>query len=256
MQERTFTCDGDGGKGNGRAGNRMEQLFAEVTELCRDDKFLHSVMKKYHYAEEAYSTIKNMAEQMLPCLKSEAGWQDSDFGKTFPEGGQSFFAVGITLGKGIDELQEQYLKNGLLTESYIIEVLSSELLLKSYRSYTEWVAKHRDIHVARLYFLGSEISDSKALQPESTVTSLQQWLHLEQLPEVLKKLELPVTCNEAHCMIPKKSVVFYAALTLDSSVKCAGICLGCGRRDCPNRMEEKEAFSRSINRSETVESLC
>ena len=234
----------------------MEQLFAEVTELCRDDKFLHSVMKKYHYAEEAYSTIKNMAEQMLPCLKSEAGWQDSDFGKTFPEGEQSFFAVGITLGKGIDELQEQYLKNGLLTESYIIEVLSSELLLKSYRSYTEWVAKHRDLHVARLYFLGSEISDSKALQPESTVTSLQQWLHLEQLPEVLKKLELPVTCNEAYCMIPKKSVVFYAALTLDSSVKCAGICLGCGRRDCPNRMEEKEAFSRSINRSETVESLC
>lgn len=221
----------------------MEQLFAEVTELCRDDKFLHSVMKKYHYAEEEYSTIKNMAEQMLPCLKSEAGWQDSDFGKTFPEGEQSFFAVGITLGKGIDELQEQYLKNGLLTESYIIEVLSSELLLKSYRSYTEWVAKHRDLHVARLYFLGSEISDSKALQPESTVTSLQQWLHLEQLPEVLKKLELPVTCNEAYCMIPKKSVVFYAALTLDSSVKCAGICLGCGRRDCPNRMEEKEAFS-------------
>ena len=112
-------------------------MFEEVTRLCGNPGFLHSVMKKYHYAEEDYSTIKNMAEQMLPCLKSEAGWQDCDLGETFPEGGQSFLAVGITFGKGIDELQEQYLKTGLLTESYMIEVLSSELLLKSYRLYTE-----------------------------------------------------------------------------------------------------------------------
>ena len=47
-------------------------------------------------------------------------------------------AVGITLGKGIDALQEKYLQNGFLTESYMIEVLSSELLLKrAYRAYTE-----------------------------------------------------------------------------------------------------------------------
>ena len=34
----------------------------------------------------------------------------------------------------------------------------------------------------------------------------------------------------------------YAELTKDPFTKCAGICLGCGRRDCPNRMEEKENF--------------
>lgn len=220
----------------------MREMFEEVTRLCGNPGFLHSVMKKYHYAEEDYSTIKNMAEQMLPCLKSEAGWQDCDLGETFPEGGQSFLAVGITFGKGIDELQEQYLKTGLLTESYMIEVLSSELLLKSYRLYTEWITEHRNLHVARLYFPGSAISDLKAPETGSAMTSLQQWLQLEQLPEVLKKLNLPVTCNEAYCMIPKKSVVFYAALTQDSAVKCAGICLDCGRRDCPNRMEEKESF--------------
>lgn len=59
---------------------------------------------------------------------------------------------------------------------------------------------------------------------------------------LLQKLALPVTCNTAYCMIPKKSVVFYAELTKDPFTKCAGICLGCGRRDCPNRMEEKENF--------------
>ena len=68
------------------------------------------------------------------------------------DGISPFLAVGITLGKGIDALQEKYLQNGFLTESYMIEVLSSELLLESYRAYTEWVVVHRDLHVARLQF--------------------------------------------------------------------------------------------------------
>lgn len=203
----------------------MQQLFSEVTELCRDEQFLHSVMKKYHYDPEEYPTLKQLSEQMVPCLETEAGWQDKDCEETFPGRDQSFFAVGITLGKGIDELQENYLRDELLTESYMIEVLSSELLLKSYQAYTEWVTAHRDLHVARLHFLGSEGTPG-----------------LENLPALLRELKLPVTCNEAYCMIPKKSVVFYAELTKDAFTKCAGICLGCGRRDCPNRMVEKENF--------------
>ena len=42
----------------------------------------------------------------------------------------------------------------------MIEVLSSELLLKSYRVYTEWVAVHRNLRVARLHFLGGKISET------------------------------------------------------------------------------------------------
>ena len=50
----------------------MQQLFSEITELCRDEQFLHSVMKKYHYDPEEYPTLKQLAEQMLPCLETEA----------------------------------------------------------------------------------------------------------------------------------------------------------------------------------------
>ncbi len=210
----------------------MQPLFSEITALCRDEQFLHSVMKKYHYDPEEYPNLKQLAEQMLPWLESEAGWQDRDFEETFPGRDQSFLAVGITLGKGIDTLQENYLREEHLTESYMIEVLSSELLLKSYQAYTEWVAAHRELHVARMHFLGSEAMGEK----------LGSRLQLENLPTLLQELQIPVTCNEAYCMIPKKSVVFYAELTKDAFTKCAGICLGCGRRDCPNRMEEKENF--------------
>ena len=71
----------------------MQQLFSEITALCRDEQFLHSVMKKYHYDPEEYPTLKQLAEQMLPCLETEAGWQDRDFEETFPEGERSFLAV-------------------------------------------------------------------------------------------------------------------------------------------------------------------
>ena len=186
----------------------MQTFFSEITALCRNEQFLHSVMEKYHYDPEEYPNLKRLAGEMIPCLETEAGWQDREIQETFPGRDQSFLAVGITLGKGIDELQEKYLQNGFLTESYMIEVLSSELLLESYRAYTEWLVV----------------------------------LRLANLPMLLQELALPVTCNAAYCMIPKKSVVFYAELTKDPFTKCAGICLGCGRRDCPNRMEEKENF--------------
>ena len=203
----------------------MHTLFTEIQKLCGDNEFLHSVMKKYHYTEEDYPVMQRIAERMRFCMKTGAGWQDSNAEETFPGREQSFLAVSITLGKGIDALQENYLRDGLLTESYMIEVLSSELLLKSYQAYTKWVAGHRELHVARLHFLGTEGTPG-----------------LENLPVLLRELQLPVTCNEAYCMIPKKSVVFYAELTKDVFTKCAGICLGCGRKDCPNRMEEKENF--------------
>ena len=184
----------------------MQTFFSEITALCRDEQFLYSVMKKYHYDPEEYPNLKRLAGEMIPCLETEAGWQDREIQETFPGRDQSFLAVGITLGNGIDALQEKYLQNEFLTESYMIEVLSSELLLKSYRAYTEWVVVHRNLHVGRLHFLGGEISETS----EPPISSL---LQLANLPMLLQELALPVTCNAAYCMIPKKSVVFYAELT-------------------------------------------
>ena len=67
-------------------------------------------MEKYHYDPEEYPNLKRLAGEMFPCLETEAGWQDREIQETFPGRDQSFFAVGITLGKGIDELQEKYLQ--------------------------------------------------------------------------------------------------------------------------------------------------
>ena len=192
-------------------------------------------MEKYHYDPEEYPNLKRLAGEMIPCLETEAGWQDREIKETFPGRDQSFLAVGITLGNGIDALQEKYLQNEFLTESYMIEVYARAPWGHRCCLPAEWVVVHRNLHVGRLHFLGGEISETS----ESPISSL---LQLANLPMLLQELALPVTCNAAYCMIPKKSVVFYAELTKDPFTKCAGICLGCGRRDCPNRMEEKENF--------------
>ena len=166
----------------------MQTFFSEITALCRNEQFLHSVMEKYHYDPEEYPNLKRLAGEMIPCLETEAGWQDREIQETFPGRDQSFLAVGITLGKGIDELQEKYLQNGFLTESYMIEVLSSELLLESYQAYTKWVADHRELHVARLYFLGSVAGESG-----SSEKKLNDRLQLENLP---------VLCGNCRCPLP------------------------------------------------------
>ena len=53
----------------------MQTFFSEITALCRNEQFLHSVMEKYHYDPEEYPNLKRLAGEMIPCLETEAGWQ-------------------------------------------------------------------------------------------------------------------------------------------------------------------------------------
>ena len=61
----------------------MQTFFSEITALCRNEQFLHSVMEKYHYDPEEYPNLKRLAGEMIPCLETEAGWQDREIKETF-----------------------------------------------------------------------------------------------------------------------------------------------------------------------------
>jgi predicted deacylase len=50
----------------------MQTFFSEITALCRNEQFLHSVMEKYHYDPEEYPNLKRLAGEMIPCLETEA----------------------------------------------------------------------------------------------------------------------------------------------------------------------------------------
>lgn len=151
--------------------------------------------------------------------------------------------VVMTLGAGVDELQEAYLAEGKLTEAYMVEVLGSEVLLLAYAAYNAWIAKNTDAVVKRYYFMGTGERVFLTRNPgqETQAGDISELdLHLEAIPGLLARSGLPVTCTEGYCMVPKKSVAFYAELTGDKAASCEGVCMGCGREDCPNRMISSE----------------
>lgn len=234
----------------------MEELFKDVEERCRKANFIESIMEKAHYAPEDRELLWSVLEKILACVADGAGVGDRDvLGGEAP--GSSVREVVMTLGKGVDELQDQFLSDGLLTEAYMVEVLGSEILLLAYAAYNSRVKEHTDYSVRRYYFLGSAKSavlgggsrDSSGCR-DAAEAGIEVSLELETLPAILERSGLPVACTEGYCMVPKKSVAFYAELTKDKTVTCEGICMGCGREDCPNRMAagERQQGNRALDR--------
>lgn len=209
----------------------MQAFFPELLDSFLGRDFIIKVCEKFHYEETDLSKLQAVAGEMLPLMRREAFWEVCapwiwDCGEktdVICEG------VVMTLGAALDCLQESYHKAGMLTESYMLEALAGELLLHGYKAYNSHVGKAEGWHVARYHFPGSEKS-----------------LPLEMLPHMLSRFSVQVSCNEAFCMLPKKSVAFLAELTQDEKVRCEGICAGCGNLRCSNRMEADVRMGRNM----------
>ena len=218
--------------------SHMECFFTSLLEEFVSPAFLKEVRIKFHFEEEQTAEIRKVAREMLPVLQKEAFWVRAAYTwKECPPLAENaetdveatYEKVAMSLGNGVDLLQESYSQTGLLLQSYMVETLSGELLMRGYDAYNRYIAAHTDRHVARYHFPGS--GDS---------------FPLEMLPELLKDLTQKITCNAAFCMLPKKSVVFVSELTQDETVHCQGICAGCGNITCPNRVGENSLIRKRM----------
>lgn len=236
----------------------MAAFFSDLLDSFLEVDFLRKVHKKFHYAPEQMEMLSVVAKEMLPLMEKDAFWErrvsdaqiggklsdakpDEKFERKLPNSlsvaaAQDFLAtcseckyedVVISLGAGLDELQEDYNRKELLLESYMLETLAGELLLQGYGSYNRYVEGNGTWHVARYHFPGSE-----------------EEFPLEMLPKMLQGLTGRIACNTALCMQPKKSVAFVAELTQDAKKYCQGICIGCGSAHCPNRIEDDTCIGR------------
>lgn len=198
---------------------------------------LNAVMEKYHFTQDHRETAEQAAEKLNAAVRNRTGFWYR-YGQTKYEternGGRSrevttaekgsgrILTAALTLGNGVDELQEQYAKKGLLLECYMTETLAGELLLLAYGLMNDRIQSITGLHVAKYHFFGSA-----EYPPEEMEAALAQLPGAE------------ISCNAGFCLIPKKSVVLLAELTADENLGCAGICTGCGRTDCPNRCSGK-----------------
>ncbi|MCM1123616.1 MAG: hypothetical protein NC416_13625 [Eubacterium sp.] len=205
----------------------MADFFPDVLDGFTEPFFLKKVRDKFHYEETQADELKKVAEEMLPLMRGEAFWERSVSFLPVPQGIVCEEVV-MSLGIGIDALQDRYSSQEKLSRSYMLEVLASELLMLGYGAYNRYMEANTDMHVERYYFLGSEGS-----------------FPMEMLPNLLARTGGRVTCNKAFCMIPKKSVAFVAKLTRDGKIRCEGICVGCGNRHCANRVEEDSQAGRA-----------
>ncbi len=121
--------------------------------------------------------------------------------------------VVLSLGHGVDKLQERYTDNGLLLKSYMLEALAAEFLMRGYGAYRKTVLEATKMHVAAYHFPGSE-----------------EGFPLEMLPGLLRVCTPRVVCNAAFCMTPQKSVAFIAELTQEPEKQCESICAACRSR--------------------------
>lgn len=211
----------------------MAAFFPDVLDAFLSSDFLEGVRRKFHYDDTKTAAFQAVAQEMLPLMREEAFWDSEAFSEENRQPGECadavFESVIMSLGGGLDALQERYNENGMLSESYMLEVLASELLLKGYGAYNRYVQENRDRHVARYHFLGSE-----------------EAFPLELLPKLIQESAGRIACNAAFCLIPKKSVVFISELTRDTKVQCESICVGCHNLHCPNRTEDDSLRGRML----------
>lgn len=220
----------------------MADFFPDLFERFCSADFLKKVLKKYHYEEEREAELKKVSEEMLPLMRREAFWESRESGRWSASSALSgalhekkadaaYEAVLMSLGSGLDRLQEEFHEQGKLSESYMLEALASELLLEGYGAYNRCVRERGKRHVARYHFPGSE-----------------EAFPLTMLPELLKEFNGPAACSDAFCITPKKSVVFVAELTMDERIHCESICTGCRNIHCPNRSEADPLKERMLAR--------
>lgn len=212
----------------------MAAFFRDLLEKFTEPVFLERVGRKFHFGETQSEKLQAVAEEMLPLMYGEAFWERRTScvwnAYQMQNSGAAYEDVVMSLGSGLDRLQDKYTEKGALSESYMLETLASELLLDSYGAYNRYVQENTDWHVARYHFPGSE-----------------EKLSLEMVPMLLKGSER-ITCNAAFCILPKKSVVFIAQLTQDMQTHCEAICAGCSNLHCPNRVADDSPKGRLIAR--------
>lgn len=197
----------------------MAAFFCQVWGQILTPDFLNRVRQKYHFEEANFIELYTVAKQMLPWIRQEAFWDRKEYHIQEPSR-PMYECVVMTLGPGIDALQESYSDSGLLLKSYMVEVLACEILQDGYQAYEQFLKKTTGLHVAGYHFPGSEAA-----------------FPLELSADLIKDYAPHILCNSAFCITPMKSVVFLAELTQERLPHDSRICFTCTDKHCPYRIK-------------------
>ena len=107
-----------------------------AVEQPNKDAFIEQVMRKYHFSTEEKEALQQVYEKVRTYMAPYAIYRINTRMRGVPllDAEQSAL-VAMTLGEGVDRLQEYYEQEHALSESYMVECVANELLLQMYADF-------------------------------------------------------------------------------------------------------------------------
>lgn len=181
-----------------------------IVSLCEKD--LGNMCGRYHFGDAGLPLLRTVYADGIKECRASLFLRLND-----REAGTA--AVLITLGEGIDRMQDRFMEEGRLSEAYMIECLAMELLNKAYICTEELLQEACGMWCSAYKFPGCE-------------------LPLVMAAEIVDAFEQKeVTYNGAYVLIPKKSVAFIMEIQKEKpkAVRENMLCAGCGNKKCIHR---------------------
>lgn len=221
------------------------------------DCFLDMVIQKYHFAREDKEALRRVYEQIRTSMSPYASYRLNQRmrGVTVIDENQTAL-VAMTLGAGVDSLQDHYIRENALEEAYMLDCICNELLLNMYTEFNRTYPKFHRRYVKRYVFVGTDIpltemekllDEIKGSKKREESPAEKKNVQTEEMAEELcdkgeKIRQETARSQEIHAnaygvLSPAKSVVFFAVLSDDPSQTCEGICMNCNNVNCENRMQ-------------------
>lgn len=187
----------------------MAATMHEKICLHFEDKQYDDIIARYHFSPDDLQLLKQVGGFVKKAADPAIYYEMAKDRKHMP--------VIVTLGRGIDELQERYLKRECLLESYMIECISMELLHNAYVCAARQIYESTGLWITDFKFPGDK-------EP------------LHRMEEIFRILAPGgIRYNQAYVITPKKTVVFDADLCTRHKDIHYRICKDCGNLSCPDR---------------------
>lgn len=189
---------------------------------CRLEKEdFPKLIQKYHFNAEDLGALQAFEEALQPLLKAKLYyvWKEKEADL------KQFAVCFVTLGDGVDVLQELYLDRECVSQAYMLECIASELLFKAYEEGVDFLQKESGKWAERIEFLGD--------------TYPLEWM--EQWYGEFEGME--VQYNEQFVLSPKKSVVFLLPVSEKKQAENPiHICASCQNKTCAYRTETIKTY--------------
>lgn len=207
-----------------------------------EQKDMDKLISRYHFQKTDKDMLKALCKSLTPLLDIHAYYlTDGNLENVDIE---QYAAVFLTLGDGIDALQDIYLRRNHVSEAYMLECIGLELLTKAYETFAGQVQMAMGKRAVRLHFLGDKY-------PFTIMDEMRRQMG-----------EINISFNEQYNMTPQKSVAFLLELadTGETASELAGeeqlkhthnalchvhlahICADCKNVDCEYRQKENYTY--------------